>query len=192
MAKSYSVVLADPPWTFNVWNAEKSDRHASHKYNLLDVDSICQYAPPVNENCALFLWATWPNLPDALKVISVWGFTYRTLAWVWVKLNENSMGTHMGMGYYTRSNTEPCLLAVRGTMPVAAHDVQALIMSPIREHSRKPTEQYSKIERLYPQGPYLELFARRKHSEKWHVWGNEVKSDIEIVAKPLPASEAER
>jgi|SRR3990167_9007099 len=111
MTKLYDVILADPPWTFSVWNAEKSDRHASHKYNLMSVEDICAMpiANVITENCTLFLWATWPNLKDAFTVITAWGFTYRTVAWVWVKLNENSMGTHIGMSYYTRSNTEPSL-----------------------------------------------------------------------------------
>jgi len=180
-AMTYSIVLADPPWTFKVWNAAKSKNHVSHKYNLMSVDEIGKLSIPASENCALFLWATWPNLKDAFDILNYWEFTYRTLAWVWVKLNRNSMGFFHGNGYYTRSNTEPCLLAVRGNMPVAAHDVQALICSPVRQHSRKPDEQYAKIERLYPQGRYLEMFARRKHSERWDVWGNEVESDVEIT-----------
>ena len=68
-------------------------------------------------------------------------------------------------------------------MPVAVKDVQALIYSPVREHSRKPDEQYGKIERLYPDMNYLELFARRKR-EGWHSWGNEIESDISLWKKP--------
>jgi len=183
MTKLYDVILADPPWTFSVWNAEKSDRHASHKYNLMSVEDICAMpiANVITENCTLFLWATWPNLKDAFTVITAWGFTYRTVAWVWVKLNENSMGTHIGMGYYTRSNTEPSLLAVRGTMPVATHNVQALIMSSIRDHSRKPDEQYAKIERLYPNMNYLELFARY-HRPRWDVYGDQIEGSITLSA----------
>lgn len=178
---NYPVILADPPWIFSVWNAAKSNRHASHKYDLMSTDDICQLKIPASDPAVLFLWATWPNLPDALKVIEAWGFTYRSLAWVWVKLDKSGMGFFHGMGYYTRANSEPCLLAVRGTMPVAAHDVQALIVSPVQEHSRKPEDQFRKIERLYPDGPYLEMFARRKR-EGWDSWGNEIVSDVEIVS----------
>ncbi len=84
------------------------------------------------------------------------------------------------MGYYTRANSEPCILAVRGSMPVAIHNERNLIISPIRDHSRKPDEQYSKIERLYPNMRYLEMFARHKWSDDWDVWGDEVKDSIEI------------
>lgn len=175
------VILADPPWTFSVWNAEKSDRHVSHKYDLMDVQAICDL--PVEtiaaENCALFLWATYPNLLDALRVIEAWGFTYRTIAWNWIKSNRGGFGHFMGMGYYTRANSEPCLLAVKGRMPVVAHDVLSLIYSPVREHSRKPDEQYGKIERLYPEKTCVELFARRKRDD-WLSWGNEIQSDFEF------------
>ena len=173
------IILADPPWTFSVWNAEKSDRHVSHKYDLMDVQSICDL--PVERiaaaDCALFLWATYPNLLDALQVIPSWGFSYRTIAWNWIKANRSGFGHFMGMGYYTRANSEPCLLAVKGTMAVVAHDVLSLIYSPVREHSQKPDEQYEKIERLYPNKIYAELFARRK-KEGWLSWGNEIESDF--------------
>lgn len=178
----YDVILADPPWTFSVWNAEKSDRHVSHKYNLMSVAEIC--ALPVRflaaDNCALFLWATWPNLLDALQVVTAWGFEYRTSGFVWVKANSNYTGFFTGLGYYTRANTELCLLAIKGRMAVANHGVSELIYSPVREHSRKPDEQYGKVERLYPGRRYLELFARRRWSAHWDVWGNEVENDIEM------------
>lgn len=178
----YDVILADPPWTFSVWNAKKSDRHASHKYNLMTTDDIC--AMPVAdcaaENCALFMWATWPNILNAFRVITAWGFTYRTLGWEWVKAKESGFGFHFGMGYYTRSNPEPCLLAVKGRMSVAVHDVTALIYSPVREHSRKPDEQYTKIDKLYPNTRRLELFARRQWPG-WDVFGNQVENSIELA-----------
>ena len=140
MNKKYSVILADPPWTFKVWkeNTGRNGRTASKYYSTMTTEDICKFQIPSADNCALFLWAVWPLLPDALQVIRSWGFEYKTIAWVWTKLQPIGMGFHMGLGYYTRANTEPCLLAIRGKMPVAVHDVMALICSPIREHSRKP------------------------------------------------------
>lgn len=177
----YDVILADPPWTFSVWNAAKSDRHASHKYNLMSVDDIC--ALPVSsitaENCALFLWATWPNIKEAFRVIDAWGFTYRTLAWDWAKARKNGTGFHFGMGYYTRSNSEPCLLAVKGRMAVQSHSVSSLLYAPIRAHSQKPDEQYEKIDALYPNTKRLEMFARQRQ-EGWDVFGNEVDESISL------------
>lgn len=184
----YSVILADPPWHFRNYAADAPGmihdraRGANRHYPTMTTDDICSVKVPAADDSVLFLWACWPTLPDALQVIGAWGFEYKALAWVWTKLNKNSMGFFHGMGYYTRANSEPCLLATRGDLPKpAARDVQALICSPIREHSRKPDEQYGKIERLYPEGPYLEMFARRTRPG-WDVWGNEVESDVQIQA----------
>ena len=186
----YPVILADPPWHFQNWNGAPGELtpgqqrrgNAQSHYRTMSLNEIRALDVPAEKNAVLLLWACWPLLPDALRVVEAWGFEYKTIAWVWAKLNKNSMGFYMGMGYHTRSNTEPCLLATRGRMPVKVKDVQALIVSPLREHSRKPDEQYAKIERLYD-GPYLEMFARRARPG-WDVWGNEVASTVQIGATP--------
>lgn len=121
-------------------------------------------------DCALFLWATPPALPEALQLVSAWGFSYKTFGFTWIKTTKNG-GLFFGMGHYTRSNAEVCFLATRGKPKVQARDVPQVIMAPRREHSRKPDEQYERIERLYG-GPYLELFARQRR-EGWDVWGDE-------------------
>jgi N6-adenosine-specific RNA methylase IME4 len=178
----FDVLLADPPWQYLPWGPNGQGRGPERHYRTLSTDEICELTVPATDESVLFLWAVWPRLPDALRVIDAWDFSYRSLAWVWVKLNRNSMGFHMGLGHYTRANSEPCLLATRGHPPKPkARDVQALIVSPVREHSRKPDDQYLKIERLYPQRRYLELFARRKWSQQWRVWGNEVDSDVHLA-----------
>jgi len=182
VAVKYDVILADPPWKFNYYSDNKKNiRHITNKYPIMETSDICNL--PIGDlaakNSVLFIWAVWPNLFESEKVINAWGFTFKTLAWVWVKAKPSGFGFFTGMGFYTRANTEPCLLAVKGSMPVAAHDIQALIYDPVREHSRKPDDQYRKIEALYPDRQYLELFARRPR-KGWQVWGNEVISDIQI------------
>jgi len=181
MKGKYDVILADPPWAFSAWNVNTAHKHVSRQYPTMEMEDIASL--PIkeitSENCVLFLWATWPKLRDTFQVLENWGFTYRTLAWVWVKSNKSGFGFFTGMGYYSRSNSEPCLLAVKGSMPVARHDIQALIYSPVRKHSQKPDDQYRKIEALYPNMKYLELFARRKR-DGWDSWGNEIESDITL------------
>ena len=192
----YNIVLADPPWWFRNYSADAPgeihdrSRGAAKYYptmKTIDIMSI-----PVNliaeDNALLFLWSVWPLLPDALQVIKAWGFEYKTIAWVWVKANKSGMGFFTGMGYYTRSNSEPCLFATRGdefgsepcllatrgkVQRPENKGIQSLIYSSVREHSRKPDDQYRKIESLYPGKKYLELFARRERSG-WSSWGNEV------------------
>ena len=119
------------------------------------------------DNCALLAWGVWPEHPGVLDVIASWGFQYKTAAFVWVKTTKTAEaitlageGLHWGMGYATRSNSEPCLLATRGAPLRLAADVHQAIIAPVGEHSVKPDEAYRRIERLYP-GPYLELFARK-------------------------------
>ena len=176
----YPVILADPPWHFRNFAADapgmmhQRARGANRHYPTMTTEEICRLAPPSDDNAVLFLWACWPTLPDALRVIEAWGFEYVTLAWVWVKSNPTGYGFFKGMGYYTRANSEPCLLATKGkSRKPANRSVSALIYAPVREHSRKPDEQYAKIESLYPDGPYLELFARQTRPG-WDSWGNEV------------------
>lgn len=176
---TYGIILADPPWRFETWSEAGGKRSPDVHYETMSLDSIC--ALPVAglaaENCALFLWAIWPRIFEAQRVIEAWGFTYRTLAWEWLKLNPSGIGLKMGLGYYTRANPEPCLLAVRGRMPVAVRNERNVLIAPVREHSRKPDEQYAKIERLYPGTRRLELFARQRWPG-WDVWGNQVQPSI--------------
>ena len=179
----YNVILADPPWKYQYWSpAQKGTRRAENHYQVMELKEIC--ALPIDDltadNCVLFMWATWPLLYESQEVIKAWGFKYKTLAWVWVKAKRSGFGFFTGMGFYTRANTEPCLLAVKGSMPVARHDIQALIYSSVREHSRKPDDQYRKIESLYPDCNYLELFARRSRPN-WDIWGNEVESTVYVL-----------
>ena len=180
MPEKYDVILADPPWSFEVWNKDTGNgRSAESHYNTMPLEDIC--ALPISElaadNCALFIWSVWPRIFDARVVIEAWGFKYKTLGFEWVKLNKSGMGFHFGMGYYTRANPEPCLLAVKGSMPVSTKAERNLLISPVREHSRKPDEQYDKIERLYPNRRYLELFARRRR-DGWDAFGNQVEGSI--------------
>lgn len=182
MTDKYDVILADPPWSFDVWSEKTgSDRSPSAHYQTMTVADICKFNVPeiVEKNAALFIWTVWPRLFETEKVIEAWGFKYRTLAWVWVKQTKDASRLATGMGYYTRANTEPCLLAVRGKMPVQAHDVLAVIMSPRGRHSAKPEEQYEKIDRLYPGTRRLEMFARQQR-ESWDAFGNQVAESIQL------------
>jgi N6-adenosine-specific RNA methylase IME4 len=118
------------------------------------------------KDCALFLWTTDPLLEQALGVIRAWGFTYKTVAFHWVKLKQsvsrnlyNDQSFFIGLGFWTRANPELCLLATRGNPHRRKANVQKLVISPRREHSRKPEEVYERIEALC-EGPYLEIFAR--------------------------------
>ena len=188
MESLYDVILADPPWRFEVWsqNTGKDGRSPDKHYQTMTTQDICNLRIPVADNAVLFLWAIFPMLPEAFQVMSAWGFEYKTVAWVWVKAKPSGFGFFTGLGYYTRANAELCLLATRGKVAKPQNRaIQALIYAPVREHSRKPDEQYTKVEKLYPHKRYLEMFARRRRPG-WDVFGNQVEGSIRLPTMPAP------
>lgn len=176
MAKKYFIIYADPPWRYN----QKGVSGAAEKhYPTMSIEELC--ALPVAEISAsdsvLFLWTTFPQLPSALQLIKAWGFSYKTVSFVWLKKNRKSDSWLCGMGFWTRGNAEICLLATKGHPKRKAANVHQFIISPIREHSRKPDEAREKIVALMGDLPRIELFARQT-SPGWDVWGNEVESTL--------------
>ena len=139
------------------------------------------YRLPVSDladkNCTLFLWCTFPKLPEAIKLISAWGFSFKTVAFVWVKQNKSGNGFFMGLGWWTRSNAEICLLAVKGKPRRKSAGVRQLIISPLEQHSKKPDVVRDNIVTLMGDLPRIALFARQP-TTGWDVWGNEVDSSI--------------
>lgn len=133
-----------------------------------------------SKNCVLLMWTIDTHLEMALDVIRGWGFKYKTKGFNWVKLNQDG-SPFTGMGFWTRANPEDCLLGINfnedcllstiGQPKRVAKNVRRLIMSPRREHSRKPDEVRDAIEQLVD-GPYVELFARHT-KEGWDSWGNQ-------------------
>ena len=170
----FNVIYADPPWPFEVYSARGKQRSAERHYDTMSLEQIkaLPIADLAADDCALFLWVVNPQLHGALDVIRSWGFQYKTVAFTWVKQNRGGDGLFMGLGYWTRANAESCLLATRGSPSRLAKDVRQIVMAPVAEHSRKPDEVRTRIERLVP-GPYLELFARRPIAG-WTTWGNEI------------------
>lgn len=185
--RHFAAILADPPWHFRVRSTRNRDQWSSRRdaekfYDVMSVDDVA--ALPVHtlaaDSAHLFLWTTGPHLPQAFRVMTAWGFAYSGSAFVWIKTKRSiAAGTpvaesdlHVGLGFTTRKNAEFCLLGRRGSPKRLAADVREVILSPVREHSRKPDEAAARIER-YCAGPYLELFARERRPG-WEAWGNQV------------------
>jgi site-specific DNA-methyltransferase (adenine-specific) len=174
MKNEYDIIYADPPWSYQdkSMNRGGAERH----YSTMNLKDICQLNIPAKENSVLFMWATYPLLPEALNVIEAWGFQYKTCAFTWVKTNKISHDSlYMGMGHYTRSNAEICLLATRGK-PLLRYSksIRNTHLFPVRRHSAKPSEFRDMIVQLYgDQTSKLEMFAREK-AEGWDSWGNEI------------------
>lgn len=188
--KHFGAIYADPAWTFVTRSKKGKGRSPEKHYGCMSIDEIkaLPVADLAAEDCVLFLWVTDPLLPLGMEVMKAWGFTYKTVAFNWVKLNKGAKGWpdpylkddrlyhpkhdfFTGMGYWTRANPELCLLGTRGSPKRRNADVKRLVIDHRREHSRKPDCVPARIERLV-NGPYLELFARTQR-RGWSSWGNE-------------------
>lgn len=188
--KKYQIIYADPPWSYRDYTsketAEKnlnsnSKRSVVMKYDLMTIEEIKNL--PVkdlaDENCILFLWVTMPKLNEIFPIIDSWGFKYSTCGFVWIKKNKKSGGNFWGMGRWTRSNAELCLIGIKGKPQRLSASIHSVVESAIEEHSKKPHIIRDKIVELCGDLPRIELFAREK-TEGWDVWGNEVESDIKL------------
>lgn len=174
--KKYSLIYADPPWSFNTYSDKGKDRSAEKHYPTMSKADIQNL--PVRkiaaDNSMLFLWVTAPCLIEGIELITAWGFTYKTVAFTWVKQNKKSNGIFTGMGYYTRSNAEYCLLATSGKiLERKSRSVSSVVLSHIERHSKKPDEVRKRIVDLLGDIPRIELFAREQ-ANGWDCWGNEV------------------
>ena len=179
--QKYNILYCDPPWKYFVWSEKGKGRSAENHYSTMHLSDIC--ALPVGNiaatDSAIFLWVTFPNLTDAFKVLDAWGFTYKTVAFVWVKKNKKADSLFWGLGHWTRANAEICLLATKGKPHRVSKSVHQVIVTPIEQHSKKPDEARRRIVELMGDLPRIELFAREQ-PEGWDVWGNEVNCSIQI------------
>lgn len=179
--KKYNIIYADPPWQYKVYSKKGLGRSAESHYPTMSLEDI--KALPVGnlaeKDCTLFMWTTMPLLFDCFSVLSSWGFQYKTVAFVWIKLNKKSDTLFWGMGHWTRANAELCILATKGHPKRISAKVHQVIMSRIEEHSKKPGETRNRIVELIGDLPRVELFARTK-TDGWDTWGNEVECDINM------------
>lgn len=196
--RAYGVIYADPAWKFVGYNASGSgvpQRADEQHYSTMTVEDMASLpiAQLARNNCALCMWSTSSHTQQAFWLADQWGFKFSSKLFSWAKLNPkwaevdddgpgNPKLWHMGMGKGSRRNTEDCWLFTRAK-PVRTlikkdngkiepdFGVRELLISPVREHSRKPNEAYNRIERLFA-GPYCELFAR-SNRPGWDSWDNE-------------------
>lgn len=203
------MILADPPVPFETWGKRPGgigSRAAEAHYSTMTWRDLFALGPLIRDvatrDCCLFLWVCQPLLRETLAMARRWGFQYKTKAFSWVKLvPKRGLTAHVGMGYWTRANTEDVLLFTRGnprridpgvyqllaTLESDPYGVPTVI-APVSRHSEKPEEVQNRIERLVA-GPYLELFARRQRPG-WTCLGNEIDGrDIRDALRDVAATE---
>lgn len=173
--RKYKVIYADPPWAFVAYTRTTVPHrrmYAKPPYGVMSMDELkaLPIAAVADDDCALLMWIVDSHIDQGFALAEAWGFKFKTKLFTWLKVGKNGK-PRMGMGHWTRKETEQVYLFTRGRPKRLSGGVRETITAQRREHSRKPDEAYERIEVLLD-GPYLELFARhgRKH---WARWGNE-------------------
>ena len=168
--KRYKIIYADPAWSYSgqLFNrgGVKDKYDTIHKRDIaeLNVNAIS------HTDSVCFMWTTFPKIEEALYVMRAWGFTYKTVAFSWLKTYEKSGKLFFGMGKWTRA---------KGNIKRVNASVPQALLHPILKHSEKPQEVRDRIVTLMGDLPRIELFARTK-KDGWDSWGNEIKSDIDV------------
>jgi len=160
----YNVIYADPPWKYDF--SETTTREIENQYSTMSLDEIKAIPIPADENSVLFLWATAPKLLEAIEVMQAWGYQYKSNA-VWDK-------KIIGLGYWFRGQHELLLVGTKGHFSPPAQElrISSVIESKRTKHSKKPDLIYETLEKMFPAGKFLEMFARDSR-DKWTSWGNE-------------------
>lgn len=165
-------------------NGAKWDGGVAGHYKTMSIKEIKKIGENVQklaaDDCLLFMWVTFPNLKEGLEVIEKWGVKYKTLGFSWIKTNKKNKKPFFGIGFYTKSNCEVCLIGIKGKPGkiIKSNKASSCIISERREHSRKPDEVRERITELVGQVPKIELFARQS-ADGWDCWGNEVGGEDE-------------
>ena len=187
--KKYNVIYADPPWEYK----ESGGGHrgtAGLPYETMSTQDICDL--PIDkiseDNSFLYLWATDPKLPQALEVMKAWGYTFKGVAYVWVKQNKKTDSVFWGMGRYSRKNVELVLLGVKGNaikdFPPIKRNSHQVVFSKVEEHSKKPDKIRQEIVEVLGSLPRIELFARQ-HADGWDCWGNEAPEEHTVEIEQI-------
>ena len=190
---TYRLILADPPWYFRNYSVKGETKNPVSHYACMDghtIQSLPVGALAHPEGATVVLWATAPMLPQALATLAAWGFTFKS-AGSWAKQSSSGKKWHFGTGYVFRSAAEFYLVGTRGRTRQMAHNVRNLIVSPVREHSRKPDAMRRDCEALWP-GPRVELFARER-APGWDAWGDQAdRFDDSAAQTPRISSSSRR
>ncbi|AET42208.1 DNA methyltransferase [Vibrio phage SIO-2] len=175
----FDVIYLDPPWSYDDKN-NNGERGADHKYDTMSLDELrnMPIADLLKEHGQVWMWHTTPFAAEAHKLAEHWGLECVTRGFLWVKRNKTNNNYFKGLGRHTRGNPEDCYLyRLKGAKKLMMPDGEApdeLIVSRVREHSRKPDEAVQRLDQycgdLYQDK--LELFSRQ-HREGWVTWGND-------------------
>jgi N6-adenosine-specific RNA methylase IME4 len=164
----FNVIAIDPPWPYgeeiDVTGYDAIGHRASNPYPEMALEDITAIKPPAAADCVLWLWTTHRFMRHAFPILDVWGFEDKAIV-TWAK-------DRMGLGRWLRSQSEFCIMAVKGKPPITLTNQTTIVTGPMREHSRKPDEFYAMVDSLC-HGRKLDYFSREKR-EGWEQFGNDV------------------
>jgi N6-adenosine-specific RNA methylase IME4 len=162
----HDVILIDPPhkYQFCPTNADRIENH----YPTMELDDLKKLKIPSAKDSILYLWSPPCKVEESIQMMNAWGFTYKSCA-VWDK-------QRVGRGFWFRIQHELLLVGIKGNFPTPAivNLIPSVYSEKRREHSRKPDYFYQKIEKMYPNRKFFEMFGRTQYSPRWIVWGNQV------------------
>lgn len=181
--KKYQIIYADPAWSYyndmtvmpDCTTVKGMRRPPYPVMSSADIKAL-PVKDLAEDDSILFIWTTDYHLAKCMDVITAWGFEYKTIGFVWQKLNKQGKPVCFMGAYTLKSGVEICLLATKGKNAhkfVKNHKIRSLIQSPREQHSKKPDEIRNRIVSLVGDVPRIELFARDKF-DGWDYWGNEV------------------
>ncbi len=194
----FRVICADPPWAYK--DKLPAGRGAEAHYPVLKLHDIQRFPlPEIADIAMLVLWRVGAMAEEAYQVVRAWGFVPKSEI-VWIKTGVGTpekilepgdpsadlLDPHMGLGHYVRNSHEIAIVATRGRFEVANKGVRSVCVAPIGLHSEKPQVFYELVEQLAGEGPFAELFARKRRPG-WHAFGNELEVIVE-VAEPAPVA----
>lgn len=179
---SYGTILADPPWDFRTYSKVGQGKSASQHYPVMGLKDLKQM--PVDQlglkDSVLVMWVTQAQADQGFELMKAWGYQFKSMG-AWAKQSKTGTKWAFGTGYIYRSAAEFYLLGTTGAPKTAARNIRNLIVSPVRRHSEKPDEMHEQLERMYPDEPRCELFARARR-EKWSSWGDEITAETACPA----------
>lgn len=168
----YSVILLDPAWSYEMYSEKGHAKSPHAHYSCMSMDEL--KALPVGHlaqpDATMVMWSVFPMMPQALELMAHYGFQFKT-GGAWAKQSKTGQKIAFGTGYIYRGAAEFWIVGTVGEPRLKSKSVRNLIVAPVREHSRKPDQMHSDIERLWD-GPYVEIFGRQQRAG-WDVWGNE-------------------
>lgn len=173
----FQMVMVDPPWSFDTWSERGHEKAPQAQYACHGADWI--EALPIRalaaDDAILWLWATGPLLPLALRCVESWGFEFKTMGW-WSKKTTRG-NQSFGTGYILRNAGEPFLIGTIGK-PRTVRNTRSTIEGLARRHSQKPDEAFRAAERMldpefHPDPKRIDVFSRTSRPG-WTAWGDQV------------------